>query len=102
MVNDAGGHLKVESLDANGKLCKIDNIVSAFSRLKREVGIKKPLKLIRKTSATLLKSGKQFSGVEAVFLGHAPRSVADRHYAQVPQALLDAALKWLGKLYGVM
>ena len=101
LVNDAGGHLKVESLDANGKLCKIDNIVSAFSRLKREVGIKKPLKLIRKTSATLLKSGKQFSGVEAVFLGHAPRSVADRHYAQVPQVLLDAAIKWLGKQYGV-
>ena len=101
LVNSDGGRLKVEMLDANGKLCKIDNVASAFSRLRRAAKIKKPLKLIRKTSATLLKSGKQFPGVEVVFLGHSPRSVADRHYAQVPQALLDNAIEWLGKQYGV-
>jgi hypothetical protein len=101
LVNSEGGTLKVENLDAGGKLSKIDNVVSAFSRLKRRVKITKPLKLIRKTSATLLKSDKKFPGVEVVFLGHSPRSVADRHYAQVPQALLDEAIKWLGKQYGV-
>lgn len=101
LVNSEGGTLKVENLDAGGKLSKIDNVVSAFSRLKRRVKIKKPLKLIRKTSATLLKSDKKFPGVEVVFLGHSPRSIADRHYAQVPQALLDEAIKWLGKQYGV-
>jgi intergrase/recombinase len=101
LLNSDGGRLKVERLDADGKLCKIDNIVSAFSRLRKETKIKKQLKLIRKTSATLLKSGKNFSGVDAIFLGHSPRSVADRHYAQVPQALFDEAVKWLGVQYGV-
>lgn len=101
LTNDDGGPLKVEVLDSTGKLQKIDNVASAFARLRRKVGIPKPLKLFRKTSATLLKSSKQFSGVETLFLGHSPRTVSDRHYSQAPQALLDEALVWLGKQYGI-
>ncbi|MBL9090930.1 MAG: tyrosine-type recombinase/integrase [Planctomycetaceae bacterium] len=101
LVNDDGGPLKVEALGSTGKLRKIDNVASAFARLRRKVGIQKPLKLFRKTSATLLKSSKQFSGIETLFLGHSPRSMGDRHYAQAPQSLLDAALVWLGKQYGL-
>lgn len=101
LVNDEGGPLKVETLDSTGKLQKTDNIASAFARLRRKVGIPKPLKVFRKTSATLLQSSKQFSGIVSLFLGHSPRSIADRHYAQAPQALLDEALVWLGKQYGI-
>lgn len=101
LVNQDGGPLKVEALDAAGKLLKIDNVASAFSRLRRLTEINKPLKLFRKTSATLLRSAKEYSGVEVLFLGHSPRSVSDRHYAQPPQALLDEAVTWLGKQYGI-
>lgn len=101
LLNAAGGRLKVEELDADGRLRKIDNISTAFNRLKRLVKLTKPLKTFRKTSATLLRGEKGFTGVEDLFLGHAPRSIADRHYAQVPQALLDEAIAWLGGQYGV-
>jgi hypothetical protein len=61
--------------------------------------IQKPSKLFRKTSATLLRSNKGYSGVEVLFLGHAPTTVADRHYVQAPQQLLDKAIAWLGAQY---
>jgi integrase len=101
LTNEGGGPLKVERLDENGKLRKIDNVKSAFHRLSLVTKIKKPLKLFRKTSATLLRGNKQFSGIEHVFLGHAPRTMADRHYAQVPQELLDEAIVWLGTQFGI-
>jgi hypothetical protein len=81
---------------------KIDNVASAFNRLKRSTNIFKSLKLFRKTSATLLKSNSQFSSIAELFLGHAPRSIADRHYAKAPHELLDDAITWLGTQYGVV
>ena len=101
LTNQSGGPLKIERLDENGKLCKIDNVKSAFDRLTRATKIKKPMKLLRKTSATLLRSNKQFTGIENLFLGHAPRSVSDRHYSQAPQEILNEAVVWLGKQYGI-
>lgn len=101
LTNQDGGCLKVEMLNQDGKLHKIDNVRSAFNRLSRATKIIKPLKLLRKTSATLLRSNRLFSGVENLFLGHAPRSMSDRHYAQTPQELFDEAIAWLGKQYGV-
>jgi hypothetical protein len=34
------------------------------------------------------------------FLGHSPRTVADRHYVVPPQELLDEAVTWLGRQLG--
>ena len=34
--------------------------------------------------------------------GHAPQGMADRHYVQVPQGLLDQAIEWLGKESGLV
>lgn len=99
LVNHDGGPLKVETLDDSGKLKKIDNVASAFARLKRSTGVKKPLKYFRKTSANLLKSNKEFRGLEALFLGHSPATVEERHYTQAPQQLLNEAIMWLGTQY---
>jgi integrase len=101
LVNENGGPLKVEELDAAGKLRKIDNVATAFNRLKRRTKIRKPLKVFRKTSSTLVRSNKHYTGLADLFLGLAPSSVADRHYADAPQALLDEAVRWLGEQYGV-
>jgi integrase len=101
LVNQHGGALKVEELDAEGKLRKIDNIATAFNRLRRTTKIRKPLKVFRKTSSTLVRSNKHYTGLADLFLGLAPSSVADRFYADAPQALLDEAVRWLGKQYGV-
>ena len=102
LTNRVGGALKVEELDEKtGKLHKKDNVGSAFARLARATKIEKSLKLLRKTSATLLRGNKQFSGIESLFLGHAPRSISERHYTQAPQEILNEAIVWLGKQYGI-
>ena len=58
-------------------------------------------KLLRKTSATLLRGHEKYSGLEDLFLGHAPRSMSDRHYASAPNQLLAGALGWLGAQFGL-
>ncbi len=100
-MNRKGNPLKVERLDENGKLQKIDNIASDSNRLRKRTGIKKPLQYFRKTSSTLIKSNKDYRGLEGLILGHAPATVEERHYTQAPQKLLDEAIIWLGHQYGV-
>ena len=74
-----------------------DCIRKAYEFLCRRLGIAKPkpLKLLRKTAASLLAEQYDLSLVQ-LFLGHAPRTIAERHYLAVPQAKLDVAVVWLG------
>jgi integrase len=53
------------------------------------------LKSLRSVSATLLQSHEVHARCVSLFLGHAPRTVADRHYAAPPQELFNQALRWL-------
>ena len=101
LVNHNGAPLKIEELDSDGKLRKIDNVASAYSRLRRQTGVTKSLKVFRKTSSTLIKSNKHYMSLADLFLGLAPASIADRHYVDVPQPMLDEAITWLGEQYGV-
>lgn len=102
LLNSNGSPLWCEEIKAEGKYRKMDNIKNAFDRLQKKTKIEKPLKSLKKTSATLLRGEGRFSSLESLFLGHAPQSMSDRHYAQVPQGLLDEAIGWLGREYGVM
>ncbi len=89
-----------------GKLKSTDSIVSNFKWLKARIlkaeGLEftKPLKLIRKTSATLLGGSEKYGRYAQLFLGHSPRSVADKHYVASSQHLFDEAVTWLGGQYG--
>lgn len=74
---------------------------SAYFRLRHELGIDKPLKLFRKTSASLLKSNPKYSELDQLFLGLSPRAVADRHYSQPPMQLLCEGTRWLAEVYGI-
>jgi integrase len=84
----------------NGSLKTSDNIASNYTHLKDKTGFKKPLKQLRKTAASLIESKGEYRGFSTLFLGHSPRSIADRHYVQPPQALFDAAVLWLGQQLG--
>jgi hypothetical protein len=88
----------------DGKMKSTDNIASNYTHLKRKLKSKgfdaKPLKLIRKTSASLLGSHEVYGRFTSHFLGHSPRSIADKHYVRPDQHLFDEAIGWLGQQYG--
>jgi integrase len=104
LTNDDGGKLLTESINKNDKYAKSDNVAVIYYRLcnrlkeKKLIDRKHALKLIRKTSSTLLKYSP-YSGFAVLFLGHSPRGVADTSY--FGEANFTEAIKWLGSQYGV-
>ena len=99
LLNERGGPLWSEELSKDGKYKKNDNVRTAFDRLRRKLKIVKPLKSLKKTSASLIRGNKEYKGLEDLFLGHAPQSMSDRHYAKPPQELLGEAIEWLRQEY---
>lgn len=95
LVNAKGGALWSETDDAARGYQKTDNVRSAFERLRRKLKIEKSFISLKKTAASELACSKEFSSVRGLFLGHAPTTVADQHYAKAPGPLLDEALSWL-------
>jgi integrase len=87
-------------LNDQGKLVKADGIASNFVHLKRRLKLARPLKQLRKLGATLLGGHKDYGRFTSYFLGHSPRTVADRHYVVPPQQLFDKAVLWLGQQAG--
>jgi integrase len=84
----------------NGKLVKADGFTSNFKHLQRRLKFTKPMKLLRKTGASLLESHEVYGRLVSMYLGHSPRSMKDKHYAAPSQALFDEAVKWLGRQLG--
>ena len=69
-----------------------------IDRLKEKA---KPVLTFKKTSASLL--NREFGhDISQLFLGHAPRSVAQRHYIAEYDHRLDEPLLWLGREYGLV
>jgi integrase len=106
LVNQRGGPLRQREFKADGKTARnIDNIRSAYHRLCQRLkpdGTERHLKLLRKTAASALEDHATYGRYAQFFLGHAPQSVADRHYIVPSQGLFDAAVLWLGERFGVM
>lgn len=100
LLNANGKPLKTEFIK-DGRDSKVDCIRLAYGRVCKKLGIvkPKPLKLIRKTSATMIDN--QFKGYGSYFLGHAPRSTAERYYVVPNQQEFDEAVQKLGDPYGV-
>jgi hypothetical protein len=73
-----------------------------FAHVQRRLEIEKPLKVFRKTSASLLDKHSEFGRYDQFFLGHAGRSIAERHYVVPSQEQFGRAVEWLGKEYGFL
>lgn len=95
LENANGSPICTEQIGADGKFKKTDNVKNAFDRLRKKVGLKKPLKSFKKTSASMLRNDERFHSLEDLFLGHAPDRISDKHYTQIPAKLLDKAILWL-------
>lgn len=91
-----------DELGADGKRHKTDAIKSNYRHLQRKLGIDKPIKLLRKTSAAILESHEHYGRYVVHFLGQSPRGVAARHYAPPSKVLFDEILAWLGRQYGFL
>lgn len=102
LVNENGTRLRRDRVDASGQYKKSDNIKSAFTRLQTKLSITKPFKLLRATSATLLESNERFRGLDDLFLGHAPKTIAEKHYSATSSSALDDALAFLRGQYGLI
>jgi len=87
-------------LKPDGRRSKVDNIKSNFAHIKKRLGLKYSMKLLRKTSASLLESEADFARYATLFLGHSPRTIADRHYVAPSQKNFDRAILWLGERLG--
>jgi integrase len=85
-----------------GKLSKADGFASNYVHLKKRLVFAKPLKQLRKLGASLLAKHEVYGRFVGHFLGHSPRTVADRHYQVPPQDLFDQAVLWLGRQLGQM
>jgi hypothetical protein len=84
-------------LGAEGKQVKADGFASCFVHLKKRLQFDKPLKQVRKMSATVLESHKDYGRYKVHFLDQSPRLIADKHYSKPDQTLFDKAVSWLGK-----
>jgi integrase len=105
LLNENGKPLKQTGLTDKGHTNN-DNIKSAYMRLLRDQlkipeAQRKPLKLIRKTSASLLERHREFGRYAQYFLGHSPRTIAEKHYVQPSIDNFDEALAWLREQYGL-
>src|SRR5207245_1974978 len=89
-----------DELRPDGKRSKVDAIKSNYVHLQRKTATAYPMKLFRKTSATLIESHELFGRYTGHFLGHAPSNLADRHYAAPSGDLFDKVVSWLGEQYG--
>jgi integrase len=89
-----------QRLLANGKVSKTDSINTNYAKLATSLGIKTTLKHFRKTSASLLKTHRDYQTFDVEFLDHAPNTMAAIHYSETPKVLFDEAVLWLGEQLG--
>ncbi|MDM4016685.1 tyrosine-type recombinase/integrase [Roseiconus lacunae] len=94
LVNNAGNPLV-------GPSRSYDSVGKAVAKLREDMKRKSPLtfKLFRKTASTKLAS--EYPDLVELFLGHAPKTVAERHYAKPSQDRFNEAVRWLGRSFGL-
>jgi integrase len=73
------------------KTRKTDLLALAWKRAKVTI----TLKAFRSISATLIEAHASYGRYKGHFLGHSPKSVADRHYAAPSKELFDEIICWL-------
>ena len=101
LLTESGRPWVRDFLKTDGKRSKVDAIKSNYVHLQRKTKLVYPMKVLRKTSASLLETNADFARYATLFLGHSPRSIADRHYVVPSQENFDLAVAWLGEKYGI-
>ncbi len=99
LLTESGKTWVRDFIKPNGKRSKVDAIKSNYVHLAKRLKYEFSMKLLRKTSATML-GRDQPDSIVTLFLGHSPRTIAARHYQAPDPARFDAAVAGLRTLYG--
>lgn len=78
-----------------------DSIRSCFRNAMKAAGVNGSVKQLRATAATKLGSHRDYKSYAPYFLGHSPRTVADKHYVVPHEEEFFAALAWLETALGL-
>jgi integrase len=105
LLNEEGKPYVRSQLRDDGRLAKADGFASNYDYLKDKLrrtmpGFNRRLKELRKLGATLLGDDPDYGRFQSYFLGHSPRTVADRSYVVPSQEMFDEAVTWLGQQLG--
>lgn len=96
LLNNSGTPFKTEKLNANGNPSKVDIIGKEFRKLMKKCEITdRSFINLKKTSRSLLEDNKDFQAVAELFVGRAPKTVSERHYAKPAANWLAEATDWL-------
>lgn len=103
LVNRKGKEFVRYTRKANGKTNRYDTIGNLFNLFKKQLhgDTPKTFKSLRSCGATLLGSQPRYFFCAWSFLGHSPRTIAEKHYIKPTQELIDEAIRWLGDQLGV-
>jgi len=97
LLNKFGLPLKDEDF-VDGKHRKTDTVGREFRRLKEKCKIKgRSFICLKKTSRSLLEDNRDFQPIAELFVGRAPKTVSEKHYANPPENWLADATDWLRK-----
>jgi len=101
LVNQHGSPL-AHICRKDGKNIQTDTISKAVRAFRLQNGLSAdlPMKNLRTTAASMINNEPRFRGLGELFLGHAPRSIAAKHYFRVDEHTLDEPLAWLREQLG--
>jgi len=95
LLNKFGLPLKDQEHE-NGKYRKTDTVGREFRRLEKRCKIKgRSFICLKKTSRSLLEDNRDFQPIAELFVGRAPKTVSEKHYAKPPESWLADATDWL-------
>jgi integrase len=87
--------------DDTGKIHNSDMATKAVLGYLRKMKSVFPVKLLRKTSSTLLWNNPTHRPMAQLFLGHSPGSIAESNYCATDPTALDEAIDYLASVYGL-
>jgi integrase len=91
VLTSADGTPMYSSRYEGGRTPQKDLITQQWKRARLRI----PLKAFRSIAATVLESHHHYGRYKSHFLGHTPKTVADKNYAAPSQELFDEIMTWL-------
>jgi integrase len=91
----------IQEKEEGGRWSRSDSVRSCLRNYMVKAKIDRPVKALRATAASKLAEHKDYKFYVQYFLGHSPRTVADKHYVVPSRREFDEAVAWLETALGI-